>query len=459
MPVVLPPNMAIFPIRWRAALALTTLTSVLAVADDWPQWMGPRRDGVWRETGIVEQIPASGLPVKWKVPVNAGYVGPAVVGNRVYLLDRKAAKPTPRAPGERAQQGVPGNERVLCLDAATGATVWEHAYDRAYRISYPAGPRATPVVAGDRLFTLGAMGDLKCLRTSDGTVVWQHDLAKEYTDGEVQAWGWAAHPLLKDDLLYCLVGGTNSAVVAFEAASGKERWRALTTRETGYAPPMIYDIAGKPTLVVWHTEALVGLDPATGAVRWQQAYPIVGKQQRPEVNIATPRFDGRRLFVSSFYHGATLLEPSADSVRVLWNRKTSRQSEMNDGLHTTMCTPILKGGFIYGVCGFGELRCLGIPTGDRRWESLEAVGGEQGLFAHAFLIEQGDRTWLWNDHGELILAKLDPSGYEQIGRTKLLETIENTRGRDVLWCHPAFAGRRLYVHNGRDLICVDLARS
>jgi hypothetical protein len=124
-----------------------------------------------------------------------------------------------------------------------------------------------------------------------------------------------------------------------------------------------------------------------------------------------------------------------------------------------MCTPLLKGGYLYGVCGFGELRCLGVATGDRRWESLDAVGGEQGLFAHAFLIEQGDRTWLWNDHGELILAKLNPMGYFELGRSKLLETVENTRGRDVLWCHPAFAGRRMYVHNGRELICVDLARS
>jgi len=446
-------------IRWSGRLAALAVSTLSLFADDWPQWMGPGRDGVWRETGIVENLPTNQLPVKWKVPVNAGYVGPAVVSNRLFLMDRKAGTAGPRKTGERASGEVPGNERVVCLDTATGDKVWEHSYDRPYRISYPAGPRATPIVSGDRIYTLGAMGDLKCLKASDGSPIWHHDLAKEYTGGEVQAWGWAAHPLLKDDLLYCLVGGSNSAVVAFEAATGKERWRALTTRETGYAPPMIYTIAGKPTLVVWHPEAIAGLDPATGDVRWQQTYPIVGKLQRPEVTIATPRFDGRRLFITSFYHGATLLEPSADSVRVLWNRKSSRQSEMNDGLHTTMCTPLLKGGFLYGVCGFGELRCLGVATGDRRWESLDAVGGEQGLFAHAFLIEQGDRTWLWNDHGELILAKLNPMGYFELGRSKLLETVENTRGRDVLWCHPAFAGRRMYVHNGRELICVDLARS
>lgn len=442
----------------RLSLCLASLLAVSfnALADDWPQWMGPRRDGVWREAGIVEDLPKDLAPV-WKVPVNPGYVGPAVAGNRVYLLDRKAQPAGPRKPGERAGAEIPGSERVLCLDAATGKAVWERSYERAYRISYPAGPRATPVLAGDRLYTLGAMGDLKCLRTADGGVVWEHDLAKEYTGGEVQAWGWAAHPLLHEGQLVCLVGGTNSAVVSFDAATGRERWRALTTRETGYAPPMLYDIAGKPTLVVWHPEGVAGLDPADGRVRWQQAYPIVGRHQRPEVTIATPRFDGRRLFLSSFYHGATLLEPSADSVRVLWNRKSTRQSEFNEGLHTTMCTPVMKGGYIYGVCGLGELRCLGVAMGDRRWESLEAVGGEPGLFAHAFLVEQGDRTWLWNDHGELILSRLGPEGYRELGRKKLLETVENTRGRDVLWCHPAFAGRRMYVHNGRELICVNLA--
>lgn len=431
------------------------LASVAARADDWPQWMGPQRDGVWRETGVVERF--TSLPVVWRMPVNAGYVGPAVAGGRLFLLDRVAGKMPERQRGDKTLPMVPGNERVLCLDTATGSNVWEHAYDCAYRISYPAGPRATPLVRDGRVYTLGAMGDLRCLDAADGRVVWARNFPKDFALDEPPAWGWAAHPLLDGPRLICLVGGTNSAVVAFDKDTGRELWRALTTHEIGYAPPMIYEIAGRRQLVVWHPEAVTGLEPETGRVLWSQTYPIEGRPQRPEVTIAMPRWDGRRLFVTSFYHGSALLEPGADSVRVVWNRKSSKQSEFDAGLHAVMGTPIMHDGFIYGVCGFGELRCLEAATGDRRWETYAATGGEKGFFANVFMTEQAGRTWLYNDQGELILAKLTPAGYEELGRTKLLEPLETTRGRTVTWCHPAYAGRRLYVHNGQELICVNLA--
>lgn len=433
------------------------LASVAVQGDDWPQWMGPRRDGVWRETGVVERFTSNSLPVVWRVPVNAGYVGPAVAGGRLFLLDRVAGKMPERQRGDKTLPMVPGNERVLCLDTATGSNVWEHAYDCAYRISYPAGPRATPLVRDGRVYTLGAMGDLLCLEATDGRVVWARNFPKDFALDEPPAWGWAAHPLLDGPRLICLVGGTNSAVVAFDKDTGRELWRALTTHEIGYAPPMIHEIAGRRQLVVWHPEAVVGLEPETGRVLWSQTYPIEGRPQRPEVTIALPRWDGRRLFVTSFYQGSTLLEPGADSVRVVWNRKSSKQSEFDAGLHTVMGTPVMRDGFIYGVCGFGELRCLDAATGDRRWETYTATGGEKGFFANVFMTEQAGRTWLYNDQGELILAKLSPAGYEELGRAKLLEPLETTRGRTVTWCHPAYAGRRLYVHNGKELICVDLA--
>jgi len=165
------------------------------------------------------------------------------------------------------------------------------------------------------------------------------------------------------------------------------------------------------------------------------------------------------LFVTSFYQGALLMEPSDNppGVQVVWNRRSTRHSEMNDGLHTTLGTPIIRDGYIYGVCGFGEFRCLDLATGDRKWESYALTGGEKGLFANAFMVEQAGRFWVWNDHGELILAKLQPGGLNELSRTKLLDPVEHTRGRDVLWCHPAFANRCAYMHNGKELICVSLA--
>jgi len=426
-------------------------------ADDWPQWLGPQRDGVWRETGIVQQFAPDGLPVRWRVAINPSYVGPAVAEGRLFLLDRLAGKPPERQPGKPVVPAIPGQERVLCLDVQTGATLWQHTYDCAYRIAYPNGPRATPLVAAGRVFTLGAMGDLRCLDASTGKLVWARSFMPDFHLEEPPLWGWSGHPLLEDNRLICLVGGTNSAVVAFDPSTGKEIWRALTAQEVGYAPPMVYEVAGRRQLLVWHPDAVAGLEPATGRVLWSQPYPVGERPQRPEVTVATPRWDGHRLLLTTFYHGSLLLEPEADRARVVWNRRSTRNSEMNDGLHSVMCTPLLRDGYIYGVCGFGELRCLEIATGDRKWETYAATGGERGLFANAFLIAQGDRCWLWNDHGELILARLAPTGYTEISRAKLLDPLENTRGRDVLWCHPAFANRSAYLHNGKELVCVSLA--
>ena len=419
--------------------------------------MGPERDGIWRESGIVEKFPEGGPKVLWRSPVKAGYVGPAVADGRVYLLDRQAGPPLERKPGEIPR--MPGNERVLCLDAATGQVVWERAYDCPYTIAYPAGPRATPVVRDGRVFTLGAMGDLRCWEAKDGTPVWSRNLPADFR-AEPPVWGYAAHPLLDGSRLICLVGGTNSAVVAFDKDTGKELWRALTAKEIGYAPPVLHTVGDARQLIVWHADAVAGLDPADGAVRWTHPYPVGGKPQRPEVTIAMPRVSGDLLFLTSFYQGSLLLRmPTTGSeASVVWNRRSRKQSEKDDGLHTVMSTPVIQGDALYGICAGGELRCLDLKTGDRRWESLEIFGGQAGFFANAFLVRQGDRCFFWTDHGELGIGQLSPEGFKLVSRAKLLEPQENTRGRDVLWCHPAFAQRSVFLHNGRELLRVSLAK-
>jgi outer membrane protein assembly factor BamB len=313
-------------------------------------------------------------------------------------------------------------------------------------------------VAEGRVYTLGAMGELLCLDAKSGKVLWERHLIKDFELSDPPTWGYAAHPILDGDRLICLVGGTNSAVVAFDKQTGKEIWRAMTAQEIGYAPPVIQTIAGKKQLVVWHPDALSGLEPETGKVLWTQKYPVTGKVQRPEVTIATPRVSGDQIFVTSFYHGALLVEVTNNpwGARVAWDRHSSSQSSFDAGLHTTMTTPVWKGDYIYGLCGEGELRCLDAKTGDRVWESDAAVGGKTGAFATAFFVQQEDRVFVWNDQGELILGRLTPKGFEQISRAKLLETSENTRGRDIVWCHPAYADHRAYMHNGKELICVEL---
>jgi outer membrane protein assembly factor BamB len=429
-----------------------------ASADDWPQWLGPQRDGVWRETGLIEQFDTNGPPVKWRVPVQAGYVGPAVADGRLFLLDREAGKPAERPPGDRSPPMMPGHERVLCLDASTGRTLWERTYDCPYAIAYPAGPRATPVISGGRAYTLGAMGDLRTLNATDGQLLWSRNLPREFHT-EPPVWGYAAHPILDGDRLIVPVGGTNAAIVAFHKDTGAEIWRALTAREIGYAPPVIRELAGRRQLIFWHPDAVNGLDPATGELLWSHPYPVGGQPQRPEVTIAMPRFDGDRMFLTSFYQGSLLLQVPrvGEEPKVVWNRRSTRRSEVTEGLATVMSTPVIRDGHLYGICAFGELRCLDLATGDRQWESDGVFGGAGGFFATAFIVEQGDRYWIWNDHGELLLGRLSPAGFARISRAKVLEPVETTRGRDVLWCHPAFANRSAYVHNGRELLCLNLA--
>ena len=158
---------------------------------------------------------------------------------------------------------------------------------------------------------------------------------------------------------------------------------------------------------------MAALAPDTGKVLWTHAYPVGGKPQRPEVTIAMPRLAGPQLFLSSFYQGSLLLDLAGPEPTVAWNRRSKRKSEFEDGLHTTMGTPVIRDGYLYGVCGFGELRCLDLATGDRRWETFAATEGKKSLFGQVFLIEQAGRYWLWNDQGELILAKLTPQGYRR----------------------------------------------
>jgi outer membrane protein assembly factor BamB len=349
------------------------------------------------------------------------------------------------------------SERVFCLDASNGKKIWEYAYPRVYEIGYPAGPRTTPTVADGRVYTLGAMGDLLCLRADSGQVVWAHNFPQDYHIAKPPVWGWAAHPLLDGDRLICLVGGSNSAVVAFQKETGKELWHALNAVEIGYVPPVIYSVHGQRQLIIWHPDAVNGLDPETGKLLWSQPYPVGGEPKRPEVTIAMPQLEGDRLFLTCFYQGSLLLRLAPEGPQVVWNRRSTSGETMNDGLHTVLGTPVVKDGYIYGVCGFGELRCLDARNGDRLWETYAATGGHKGFFANAFLTSQGDRTFLWNDQGELIIARLKPTGYEEISRAKLLDPLEKTRGRTVTWCHPAYANRCAYVHNGKELICVSLA--
>jgi outer membrane protein assembly factor BamB len=428
----------------------------MARADDWPQWLGSRRDGVWRETGLVDKFPADGPNVRWRVPVEIGYSGPAVASGKVYLTDLAREKDADGQPRRATRRGVLGSERVLCLDAANGKAIWKHEYDCAYTISYPSGPRTTPLVDEKRVYTFGAMGDLRCLDAASGAVRWAKNLALAY-EQEPPVWGYAAHPLVDGDLLYCLVGGDGTAVVAFDKNTGTEVWRALSTAETGYSPPMIHEFGGVRQLIVWLSEAIYALDPATGRQLWKHEYPAGVPMQRPSVNIITVRKTGDMLFVSTFYHGPMMLKVDGDrGASLVWRGKSNNPARP-DGAHCVMASPVFENGYGYAVGCQGDLRAFKIDSGEQLWQTYDAVAGRKADCGTVFVVPQENRHVMFNDQGDLILARLSPDGYQEIDRAHILDPVSAARGREIVWSHPAFAERCVFARNDKELVCVSLA--
>ena len=408
-------------------------------ADDWPQWRGPNRDGVWRETGIIEKFPAPRMALRWSTPIGSGYCGPTVSNGRVYVMDRV---------------DMPKQiERIHAFDAQTGKPLWTHQYDCDYTVQYVAGPRASVTIDEGRAYALGTMGHLHCCDAADGKILWAKDLNDEY-DIQMPIWGIAASPLVEKDLLIVQIGGTpNACLVAFDKRSGEERWRALPDRAS-YSAPIVIEQVGKRVLVCWTGDNVVGLDPASGSVYWEHPF----KPTRMVINIATPVVDENRLFVSSFYDGSLMLNvlPDRLAVEPVW-RRLGPDENHTDSLHAIISTPYLAGDYVYGVDSYGELRCLDAKTGDRIWESLEAV--PKARWATIHMVKNGKNMWMFNDRGELLIARLSPQGFNEISRAKLIDptTEQLRRGDGVCWSHPAYANKCVFARNDKELVSASLA--
>lgn len=423
-------------VRLPLFLALAwTFAAANSHADDWPDWGGPQRDLVWRETGIVEKFPTDGLlPRVWSTPISEGYSGPAVANGLVYITDRLAAE---------------NIERIWCLNADDGQVVWKHQYPAVYTVSYPAGPRSTPVVDYGLVYTIGAMGDMFCLDAKTGQVAWQKNFVKDYGT-TLATWGQVASPLVRGDQLITLVGGANGAlIVSFDKTSGKELWRALEDQQVGYCPPVIFDFDGTEQLIVWHPTAVSSLNPDNGSVYWEIPFDIKAGLTAP-----MPRKVGNRLFVTAFYDGPMMIEVKGTTARVLWKGKSNNEIK-TDGLHSIIPTPWVDENNIYGVCSYGQLRCLNANTGERIWETYDATG--KGRWWNAFIIPNGDRYFLHNEQGDLIIANLSPQGYEEISRAKLVEPTRPVQRRMTIWSHPAFAMKSVFARNDKEIVRVNLA--
>ncbi len=342
-----------------------------------------------------------------------------------------------------------GTERVLCLEESTGKVLWKHEYPVEYSISYPSGPRCTPIIDGDRVYTLGAEGNLCCLDLESGKVVWEKDLKKEYNT-TAALWGYSAHPLLDGDNLLTLAGGEGSHIVALNKNDGSEVWKALSAPEQGYSPPTIIESFGKRQLISFSPNAVAALDPASGVELWSVPYESTSGSV-----IMSPIKIKDYLYVAGYSKKSMLLKlkPDHSTPDVVW------QAKGNIAVSPVNVQPFadLENGIIYGLDQGGDLRAMEVAEPKLLWETSKPVAERRVGSGTAFIVKQGDKFWMFNENGELIIAKLTAKGYEELDRAKVIEPSNNAFGRAVVWSMPAFANKRAYIRNDDKIICLDLA--
>ncbi len=434
-----------------ALFAFLLVTPGFLVADDWTQWAGNDRLCNWNETGILKTFPKEGLKPVWSVPIGSGYSGPVVWQGRVYVTDYRPKK------GTTILEAI---ERVLCLDEKTGKKLWSHEWETHYRRqlqSYATGPRATPLVSDGRLYTLGATGMVHCFDAKTGKVQWEYD-ALEAFDAEVPVFGVSASPLAWKDTVIYVCGGSEGLLRAFDKVTGKEKWKALPGNyDMPYSSPVIMKIAGRQQLIQWDQQQLSGLNPDNGQVLWQ--VPFVA---RSNMALARPVQIGNRLLVSGFYDGSMLVEVTEKGAKAVWrNAGRGEKPDQTDSLHAVITTPITDSEHFYGTCSYGELRGLQLSDGSRIWENKKLT--RQGRWGSFFWVKNGDRYFVNNDLGELLIMQFNSSGPTVFGRTKLIEADTHCgygprRFADDLvnWVQPAYANKHIIIRNDTEIRRISL---
>ncbi len=408
--------------------------------------MGPGRDNIWTESGIIEKFPDGGPKVLWRTPVAGGYSGPAVAGGRVYVTDYLTSD---NVKVDNFQRGeFSGMERVWCLDEATGKELWKKEYPVKYSISYPAGPRCTPLVHEGMVYTLGAEGHLYCFDAENGNVVWSKELKDVYST-KAALWGYAAHPLIDGDKLITLAGGEGSHVVALNRKDGSEIWRSSSAQEQGYSPPLLIEAGGVRQLILARPDAVSSVNPDDGTEYWSVPYEATSGSI-----IMTPVRIDNWLYVAGYSRKSLLLKLATDqpTAEEVWRDRG------RDAISPVNIQPIAVEDIIYGMNEDGNMCALKIPSGDRLWSTPAPVSERPAGSGSAFIVRQEDRFWLFNENGELLIAKMNAEGYQEIDRAKVIEPSNLAFGREVVWSMPAWANRHAYIRNDNEIICVDLAK-
>jgi outer membrane protein assembly factor BamB len=400
--------------RLEQELRAAPLPEVLidpAKVGTWPQWRGPNRDGWSADTGLPLTWPKDGPTVLWKGKTGPGYSSVAVAGGRVYTLLQDEDQ-----------------EVVVCWDADTSEIQWRWAYPARFQNEY-GGPRSTPTVDGNFVYTVGGTGIFHCLEAATGQVVWRHDLLDEFGASNLP-WGVSFSPLVEGDLIYTMPGGPNgNSLAAFDKRSGRLVWKALDDKG-GYSSPVAATICGVRQIICFTQTGLVSVSPQNGTLYWR--YPW---ETPYDCNTATPIVVGDYVFISSGYNrGCTLLKIAAQGSSM----QAQRVYE-----HTQMCnhfsTCVYYKEHLYGF-NEGTLTCMEFRTGKVRWK-------ERG-FQKGSLLGADGHLIILSENGKLAVAQAAPDRYLEKASWKALS------GR--CWSMPALAGGKLYIRNEEEIKCVDL---
>ena len=404
-----------------AIVSCWLLASVRAPAEDWPQILGPRRDGTYRGGDLAEGWAAEGPPVVWKKSVGHGFSGPAVTRGRLILFHRLGDK-----------------ETVDCLDASTGEKRWTFDYPTSYHDSFgfDDGPRATPTIADGRIYTHGAEGKIHCLDLEKGTSLWEFDARAQLGAAEGY-FGLACSPLVEGNRVLLNIGGKDGAgVIGLEKSSGKLSWKA-TSDEASYSSPVAATIGGKRLALFFTRAGLVGIDPVAGPIQFEFPWKT---RIRASANSVTPLIQGDLVFVSACYGaGAALVRIKGRQTETVWSG--------DESLSNHYATSVLHGGFLYGFHGRQEegpsLRCVELETGKVKWS--------KDRFGAGSLLEADGKLLILTEEGKLVIAPARPEGFEPTASAQILP-------EGVARALPGLADGRLYARNESLLVCIDLRR-
>ena len=390
-------------------------------AADWPQYLGPNRDGIYPGEALTRAWPSDGPNVLWsKRDIGAGMSGVVAAKGKLILFHE-----------------VNRYDTVECLDADTGKTLWKNNYASSFVPGYgsAAGPRSTPAMAGGRVYTMGGQGIVVCTDMVTGKTVWKVDTKKTYRapDG---FFGMACSPLVEGNAVLLNIGGEAGAgIVALDKDTGKLLWKSLDD-EASYSSPVTATLQGKQRAVFFTRTGLAVLDPVNGKIDFKNRWRA---RIHASVNAAAPLVAGDRLFVTASYNtGALVLQSVGDGFRTVWSNDSSLSSQYASVMH--------RDGFLYGTHGRADvppvpaLRCVELATGRVRWSVDD--------FGDCLMLLCGDRLLALMESGELVLGQASPAGWREISRAQVVGSGARSQ--------PALADGRLYVRDRNQLVCLDV---